>query len=154
MNLELVANKPVTRNDSPPILLLHGMWHGAWCWEFFLDDFASLGYQAYAMSLSNHGNSPRVKMMNLLSINDYVKDLRSVVESLDEPPILIGHSMGGFIIQKYLENYSAPKAVLIASVPPYGVWGGTFNTIAKYPWAFLMANLSLDLKRIVASLSG
>ncbi len=152
MTLELIANNPVLKNDSPPILFLHGMWHGAWCWEYFLKDFAELGYQAYAMSLSNHGQSPQKKNINFLSINDYVEDLKTVVNSLEHSPILIGHSMGGFIIQKYLEKYPAPKAVLIAPVPPYGVWAGTFKTIASFPLAFLTANLTLNLKRIISSL--
>ena len=136
MNLELIANNPTNKREGPAILMLHGMWHGAWCWEYFLDDFAELGYQAYAMSLSNHANSPKKKSLNLLSINDYLEDLRGVVDSLEQPHILIGHSMGGFIVQKYLEKYPAPKAVLVAPVPPYGVWAGTFKTIAKFPLAF------------------
>jgi alpha-beta hydrolase superfamily lysophospholipase len=37
--------------------------------------------------------------------------------------VLIAHSLGGFVVQRYLENHDAPAAVLVASVPPQGVLG-------------------------------
>ena len=128
------------------------MWHGAWCWEpYFLPYFEKLGYKAYALSLSNHGGSPKRKNMNLLRIADYVNDLKQIVDSLEEPPVLIGHSMGGFVVQKYLEQYQAPGAVLLASVPPFGVLGGTLAVLKAFPGAFLKANVTLNLKCILDS---
>ncbi len=153
MGLELLSNAPATQNNSKqPLLFVHGMWHGAWCWEpYFLPYFEHHGIKAYALSLSNHANSPRRKPFNLLRIGDYVKDVRKVVNSLEQKPILVGHSMGGFIVQKYLEKHDAPGAVLMASVPPYGVWGGTFSVLKKFPSTFLKANLTLHLKHIINS---
>jgi pimeloyl-ACP methyl ester carboxylesterase len=49
---------------------------------------------------------------------DYVDDVKSVVRSLPSTPVLIGHSMGRFVVQKYLEANDAPAAVLIVSAPP------------------------------------
>jgi len=111
--------------------------------------FEELGYKTYAMSLSNHGRSPRRKNMNLLRISDYVSDVKEVVDSLEESPVLIGHSMGGFVVQKYLEKYQAPAAVLLAAVPPFGVLGGTLAVLRSFPGAFLKANLTLNLKCII-----
>ncbi len=151
--LELLSNRAEAQAGKPPLLFLHGMWHGAWVWEpYFLPYFGKLGYRAYAMSLSTHAGSPRRKPLNALRIRDYVKDLREVVESLDESPVLVGHSMGGFILQKYLEQYEAPAAVLMAPVPPFGIWGGTFRVLKKFPLAFLKANLLLNLAHIINSL--
>ncbi len=46
-------------NAGPPLLFIHGAWHGAWCWdEHFLDFFANNGFHAVALSLRGHGNSP------------------------------------------------------------------------------------------------
>ncbi len=150
MPVELISNKARPHNDKPPVLLLHGMWHGAWVWEpFILPWLAEQGYRAYALSLSNHGHSARKKPFNLLRISDYVDDLSEAVNKMDAPPVLIGHSMGGFIVQKYLENHTVPGAVLMAPVPPFGIWAGTFNVLKKFPLTFLKANLTLNLKHVI-----
>ena len=152
MKLELLSNKPKTVNSETPILFVHGMWHGAWCWHtHFLPYFEKKGIKAFALSLSNHANSQRRKSFNLLRINDYVKDVEQIVDALDKKPILIGHSMGGFIVQKYLENNSARGAVLMAFVPPFGIWGGTLSVLKNFTGAFLKANVTLNLKHIVNS---
>lgn len=155
MPLELISNKVPARPDKPLLLLVHGMWHAAWVWEpSFLPQLGALGYRAYAMSLSHHGKSSKRKPLNLLRIRDYVHDLRQVILSLDRPPVLIGHSMGGFIVQKYLEQYDdVPAAVLLAPVPPFGVWSGTLVVLRKFPVAFLKANLTLNLAPIINDLS-
>jgi len=112
-----------SRSDAHPVPLLfvHGGWHGAWCWENFLDYFADAGYRAVALSLRGHGNSPSAKPLPKVSIADYMEDLRSVADGLGGAPVLIGHSLGGFVIQRYLEDHRAPAAVLVGSVPPQGV---------------------------------
>ena len=151
LQLEVLTNKVKdTHSNKPSILFVHGMWHGAWCWEpNFLPYFGKLGYKGYAMSLSNHAGSPRKKAFNLLRIKDYVNDLKEVIDSLDETPILVGHSMGAYIVQKYLENHEVLGAVLLAPVPPFGIWAGTINVLKKFPFVFLKANLTLNLKTII-----
>jgi len=151
MKLELIENHPKpTSEKKRSLLFVHGMWHGAWCWEpYFLPYFEKLGYKAYALSLSNHGKSEKKKTFNLLRINDYVEDLKQVIDSMDEIPVLIGHSMGGFVVQKYLEDHQVPGAVLLASVPPFGILGGTLEVLKKFPGAFIKANLTLNLKYII-----
>jgi pimeloyl-ACP methyl ester carboxylesterase len=107
---------------APPLLFVHGAWHGAWCWDdHFLDFFADKGFRALALSLRGHGKSSTDKRLNRFSIADYVDDVRSVAEALPVPPVVIGHSMGGFVVQKYLESNAAPAGVLLASAPPKGV---------------------------------
>jgi pimeloyl-ACP methyl ester carboxylesterase len=89
-----------------PLLFVHGAWHAAWCWdEHFLDFFADKGYRALAVSLRGHGNSPTLKPLRSCSIADYVHGVASVADSLPTTPVLIGHSMGGFIVQRYLESH-------------------------------------------------
>jgi len=73
---------------------------------------------AHALSLRGHGGSPVSKPLNKCTIADYVDDVRSVAATLPVTPVLVGHSMGVFVVQKYLETSNAPAAVLVSSAPP------------------------------------
>ncbi|KZB54425.1 alpha/beta hydrolase [Thalassospira xiamenensis] len=121
--LEIFRRSP---SDKPkcktPVVFVHGAFTGAWCWnEHFLTWFADQGFETISFSLRGHGGSGGRELRSLASIDDYVEDLETVVDTLGQKPILIGHSMGGYIIQKYLEKHKATAAVLMASVPPEGL---------------------------------
>ena len=120
--LEIIEATPPKVRGARPLLFVHGAFIGAWCWaEHFLPYFAKHGFRACAVSLSGHGRSPGRERLDWLSIADYVNDLEQAVSRVGGDPILIGHSMGGFVVQKYLERASAPGVVLMASVPPQGL---------------------------------
>ena len=50
--------------------------------------------------------------------------------------MVIGHSLGGFIVQKYLESHDAPAGVLMASMPPRGNLGSGLRWLKRHPWHF------------------
>ena len=121
MNLEVVTKAPESTAHSTPILFVHGMWHAAWCWaEHFLPYFARRGYRCYALSLRGHGSSDGHKRLRWTSLTDYVSDVRQVVRRIQPALALVGHSMGGMVVQEMLELNGAPAAVLLASAPPGG----------------------------------
>jgi pimeloyl-ACP methyl ester carboxylesterase len=133
--LEVIDKGCVSASHPVPLLFVHGAWHGAWCWdEHFLSFFADKGYRALAVSLRGHGNSPTPKPLRACSVADYVEDISSVADTLSTPPVVIGHSMGGFFVQKYLESHDAPAAVLMASMPPQGNLGSSLRWIRQHPW--------------------
>jgi len=121
--LEIISRLPASPDrHRMPLLFVHGAFFGAWCWdEYFLPWFVKRGWSVHAVSLSGHGNSPGRDDLDGLGLDHYVEDIAEVVATLPAPPILIGHSMGGIVIQKYLERTAAPAAVLMASVPPQGL---------------------------------
>ncbi|MBI4631514.1 MAG: alpha/beta fold hydrolase [Chloroflexi bacterium] len=120
MQLELITRQPASNPRPTPLLFVHGAWHGAWCWaEYFLPYFAQHGYVSHALSLRGHGTSEGNTRWNLIS--DYVEDVKQVAQGLAASPVIIGHSMGGFTAQKYLETNPAPAAVLLASIPSFGM---------------------------------
>ena len=128
------------------------MMHGAWCWEaHFLDYFAGHGFGAYAVNMRGHGNSEGREKLRWVRIADYVEDLENAVRQLPKPPILIGHSMGGFVIQKYLEDHTAPGAVLLSSPPPVGFIGTTLRVARRHPLVFGKVNLTLSLLPLIAT---
>jgi len=150
MKLEIISRKPEGVSREVPILFVHGAWHGAWCWEKnFMPYFAENGYTSYALSLRGHGNSERPAHFRWMRIADYVEDLAQVVDQLPEDPVIVGHSMGGLVVQKYLEEHTAPTAVLLASVPVKGVLRTTLRIALRHPLVFLKANLTWSLYPII-----
>jgi pimeloyl-ACP methyl ester carboxylesterase len=135
--LEVIDKGCVSESHRVPLLFVHGAWHAAWCWdEHFLGFFADKGYRAVALSFRGHGNSPTDKPLRTCSVADYVRDVSSVADSLPTPPVVIGHSMGGLIVQKYLETHDASAGVLMASMPPQGNLGSALRWIRHRPWHF------------------
>lgn len=152
MQLEVIDQTPESPAHETPILLVHGAWHGAWCWtEHFLPYLVQAGYRTLALSLRGHGNSEGRSRLRLARIRDYVDDVRQVAAQLPTPPVLVGHSMGGLVVQKYLETARPPAAVLLASVPPAGVLATTLRILRRHPLAFLKANLTLSLYPIIGT---
>lgn len=154
VTLELIAENPsgTTRPDAPPLLFVHGMWHGAWCWqEHFLPYFAQRGYSCTALSMRGHGSSPGKDRLRRTRVRDLVEDVASVTAGLPEPPVLIGHSLGGFVVQKYLESRDAAGAVLLAPVPPTGAARVAMRTAAHHTGPFIKANAQLRLGPLVAT---
>lgn len=133
--LEVIDKGCVSDAHPVPLLFVHGAWHAAWCWdENFLGYFADLGYRALAVSFRGHGSSSNDKPLRTCSVEDYVQDVRSVADELPVPPVVIGHSMGGLIVQKYLESRPAPAGVLMASIPPQGNYGSSLRWLRNRPW--------------------
>ncbi len=133
-DLEVLERMPGKQLHPTPLLFIHGAYAGAWCWdEHFLPYFAGLGYACHALSLSGHGGSRGRSHLDSLCINDYIDDVAEVVAQLPLPPVLIGHSMGGFVVQKYLEQHPAAAAVLMCSVPPQGLMASAFGLMFQKP---------------------
>jgi pimeloyl-ACP methyl ester carboxylesterase len=78
------------------VLLVHGAWHGAWCWAPLQQALDQLGIASHAIDLPGHGISP-------LPLGDLHGDAAAVVEALEALPsdtLLIGHSYGGAVISQ------------------------------------------------------
>jgi pimeloyl-ACP methyl ester carboxylesterase len=144
MKLEIISKYPREKTHATPLLLVHGAWHGAWSWENFLPYFAEQGYEVHALSLRGHGDSEGRERIRWYSASDYVADIRQVVKGLNTHPVLIGHSMGGYIVQKYLESQNAPAGVLLASVPTTGIMGYLLRWLRRHPASTLKALLLLN----------
>ena len=150
--LEIIEANPPKRKkggSARPVLFVHGAFAGAWCWEeHFLPYFAKQGFRACALSLSGHGGSPGRDRLDWLSIGDYVRDLEQAVSDIGGDPILVGHSMGGFVVQKYLEHASASGVVLMASVPPTGLLSSSIALAFSNPRLFADVNSMMHHSRV------
>jgi pimeloyl-ACP methyl ester carboxylesterase len=145
--LEVIEKGSASESHPVPLLFVHGGEHAAWCWdEHFLGFFAAKEYRAVALSLRGHGASSNPKRPWACSIADYVQDVRSVADRLSRASVIIGHSLGGFVVQKCLEFHATPAAVLVASAPPQGAAGALLRNAGvlvrgatQHPWSTVKA---------------
>ncbi|TLU82227.1 MAG: alpha/beta hydrolase [Chlorobium sp.] len=152
MQLEIITRKPEGNARPTPILFVHGMCHSASCWENFLPYFARQGYESHAVSLRGHGKSEGSGKVKWCSASrDYVADLEQVISSLNISPVLIGHSMGGYVVQKYLEKHDAPAAVLLASIPVNGTGRFAVRFLSRHPVQFVRYLLFFDPGQFLAT---
>ena len=88
-HLELIGYTDDLHNKSaPPLLFVHGAWHGAWCWDkHFLPYFSQNGYRSYALSLSGHGQSYKPQPFWQTGIAQYIKDVETIIGQLPQPAI-------------------------------------------------------------------
>jgi pimeloyl-ACP methyl ester carboxylesterase len=148
MALDVFVTRPQSPRDTPPVTLIHGAWHGSWCWtDHFAGYLAERGYTSYAVDLRGHGESPG--NLRRTRIAHYVADVRTVVRALDADPVLVGHSMGGFVVQHYLARYRARAGVLMAPVPVHGAALATIRVAIRHTGAFARANATWSLGPIV-----
>jgi pimeloyl-ACP methyl ester carboxylesterase len=88
------------------------------------------------MDLPHHGDLDPGGIKDV-PLSAYVDAVACEANSLSPPLILVGHSMGGFIIQKYLETAEADFAVLLASTPPSGARGMVRRMATRRPATFV-----------------
>lgn len=113
--------------------------------------FVDRGYSVHALSLRGHGGSQGSASLRRYRVNDYVKDVCRVIDRLPGPPILVGHSLGGHVVQKYLEQYRSPAAVLMASVPVGGIIKMLERLARKHPLLFFKVNYLFSLYPFVST---
>ncbi len=130
----MISVPNIAAEQKGTILFVHGMCHGAWCWnQGFMQEFSNAGYNCHAVDLPLHDKPGKNKAVNSQSIDDYVRFVKKTIDDLDDDIILIGHSMGGFITQKFLEMHACKAAILLASVPYSGILPGSLRYLLKHP---------------------
>src|SRR5674536_233625 len=112
------------------ILLVHGSWHGPWCWDHFAVRLSECGHDVGAVQLRGH-DQRQDRIWH--RVRSYVDDLARAAAAFPDDPVIVGHSLGGLVVQNYLERNAAPGAVLMASIPPGGTMGLTARLIARHP---------------------
>ncbi|GAB3095587.1 alpha/beta hydrolase [Aestuariicella hydrocarbonica] len=106
------------------IVFIHGMWGGGWYWQPMKTYMEAQGFDCLAPDLRYHGDQqadPGHEELGHLSLLDYVEDLETLIRTLPEKPVVIGHSMGGLIAQKLAEKGLVERLVLACPAPPNDV---------------------------------
>lgn len=159
-----VQSRPATV-ERPPLIFLHGSYHAAWTWaEHWLPFFSASGFDCYAISLLGQGESDAPSTSVAGTLETHASDIADFIHrSFNIPPVLLGHSFGGLIVQYYIANSKHsdfserlfPRitgAVLICSVPPSGNSGLVQRYLFTKPIAAFKVTLSLAAKAFQTSL--
>lgn len=131
---EILSAQPDPPSGHPPLLMVHGIAHGAWCFaENWLPAAAQRGYPAYAVSLRGHGGSGGARHLRSTLTRDYVHDVLQAITELPEPPVLIGHSMGAIVAQLVAERYPVRGLVLLTPAPLHSAVGDLLSIARDRP---------------------
>ncbi|MGW3108304.1 alpha/beta hydrolase [Streptomyces sp. NPDC001100] len=109
-----------------PVVFIHGLWLHASSWSPWLDLFREAGYEPLAPGWPNEPDTVAEarrtpELVADTSIAAATDHFRGVIESLDQDPIVIGHSFGGLIAQKLLGESLCKAAVAVDPAQIKGV---------------------------------
>lgn len=79
------------------MILVHGAYHGGWCWERAVDALAARGIAAAAPDLPGHGRDPG--WLADQSMDNYAARVIEQIDAAPAPVVLVGHSLGGVTIR-------------------------------------------------------
>jgi alpha-beta hydrolase superfamily lysophospholipase len=121
------------------IVLIHGAWMTPLCWENFVRRYEARGYHCIAPAwpyddrpVAELRRSPAPELAHI-GFGELADHYARIVEALPEPPIIIGHSMGGLVAQLLLDRGLGSVGVAIDPAPPAGVIAGPRSTWAGLP---------------------
>ena len=145
--IERIVYLPKKRRFDTPIVMQHGMWHGAWCWELWQELFAGWGWETHAHSLPGHAGSPTQRPIARCTLDYYLSFLKAEAARLPRRAILMGHSMGGALTQWYLKYVAddLPAAVLVAPWVSHSMFKDGLVTLVRFdPVGVLWMTLTWD----------
>jgi pimeloyl-ACP methyl ester carboxylesterase len=122
-------------------VLVHGAWQGGWVWRELVPRLRARGHQALAPDLPGHG--AETTPVTEITLTRYVDALVRLVSAVEEPAILVGHSLGGLVarVADLLPDRVRALVYLAAIVPPNGkaisdvMSGADPDYLATFVWA-------------------
>jgi pimeloyl-ACP methyl ester carboxylesterase len=117
--------------DTKHVVLIHGSWSRGDQLAPARAAFEERGYTAHTPTLRYHEMPMEEGAMKIasLSLRDYTDDLVAFVNSLDSPPLLVGHSMGGLVAQLVAARTRHAGLVAACPGPAAGILGATRATL-------------------------
>jgi pimeloyl-ACP methyl ester carboxylesterase len=82
-------------------VLVHGAWHGAWCWRDIVPLLEAGGHHVFAPDLPGHGE--HAATIAEMTLESYARCVQQSIEAAPEPVVLVAHSMGGIVATQAAE---------------------------------------------------
>lgn len=117
------------------IVFIHGMFQNPKSWKSWINYFGQLGYKVHAPAWPLHEGEPKDLRENIppelghLRLKDIINAYVKFIAGLSSKPVLIGHSVGGLIVQSLINKGLGEMGVAISSVAP--------NRMMSFDWSML-----------------
>lgn len=115
------ASPPERPKFKSPLVLIHSLWSGSWCWHPWATHLSNLGWECWAVNFRGRVGERPLEVLERLSFQDCLEDLKRVIRVASFPPVLVAHGMGGLIAQKAAEEEEVSALILLSSLPPKGI---------------------------------
>ncbi|HSZ85385.1 MAG TPA: alpha/beta hydrolase [Puia sp.] len=134
------------------IVFIHGLWIHASAWKPWMGFFQQRGYSTLNPAWPGDGETVASSRENLQAIanrgvTEVTDSFAKIIATLDEPPIVIGHSFGGLIAQIILSRSIAAAGVAIDPAPMKGVWQLPFSALKS---SFSVLSNPFNFKKAVS----
>jgi pimeloyl-ACP methyl ester carboxylesterase len=92
------------------IVLVHGAWHGAWCWRHVLPALIRAGHRVHAVTHTGVGERAHL-LHRGITLSSHIQDVCALIEAEElHAPVLVGHSYGGMVITGVADRLLAARA--------------------------------------------
>jgi pimeloyl-ACP methyl ester carboxylesterase len=109
---------PEQKKFKSPLILVHGVWSGAWCWQSWATHFCNLGWDCTAVDLRRRDTENFMGNLPRLSFSDCVRDLQEVIRSFPNLPVLVAMNLGALMALKASEASALAALILVSPSPP------------------------------------
>ena len=121
-------------DERIPLVLIHGAWLSARSWETFADYFDKRGFAVSTPEWPRkHGDVEQLRAdadeLAGLGLTEIVDHHEAVIRALGQPPVLIGHSFGGLIVEPLLDRGLGRAGVALSPAPPKGILVLPFSSL-------------------------
>jgi pimeloyl-ACP methyl ester carboxylesterase len=108
-------------NVVAPVVFVHGAFCGGWAFDAFREPFEAAGFETHAPNLPHHERGADLEQLAQTGLKDYAHAVSAYVRGLRAPPVLVGHSLGGLVVQLAAMQATVAGLVLLAPTAPWGV---------------------------------
>jgi pimeloyl-ACP methyl ester carboxylesterase len=113
----------IRQGHGDPVILIHGIAASLHGWNWLIPELAAHNYTALAIDLPGHGDSPKPDDPGQYTVETFYSFLDAWIESQEfaVPPVLVGHSLGGYLSLDYTLRHPGKVRALVLIDPLYNL---------------------------------
>jgi pimeloyl-ACP methyl ester carboxylesterase len=109
---------PEKAKFKSPLIFIHTLWTGSWCWETWATHFCNLGWDCSAINFRGRSGEIAPADLKRLAFEDCVADLSKVLGSFADPPVLVAMGLGALVALRATEKGGPAALILVSPAAP------------------------------------